>query len=56
MLFSGGILVPSQLDKPGGLADSFQASAAAADLMMQQLARSKGQSPAEQVVSNEIHS
>jgi len=59
MLFSGGILVTSRLNKPGGLADSLKAKcrgAGVAYLIMQQLARSKGLSPAEQLVFNQIHS
>jgi hypothetical protein len=37
MLFSEGILVTSRLNMRKGLADSFKANAAEADMMMQQL-------------------
>jgi hypothetical protein len=50
MAFSRVILVTSRLNKSGGLADSLKQSAAAADLMKQHPARSKGLCPAEQVV------
>jgi hypothetical protein len=42
----------SRLNKHGSLVRSLKASAVAADLMMQQLARSKGLSAAKRVVFN----